>query len=53
MDAMSIKTGIARDKASKSGLLMSRWVARVSVEEVVWIWRGDRGLFGQLSGPRV
>jgi len=53
MDAMSIKTRIAGDKAGKRGLLMSRWVARVSTDEVMWIWRGGRELFGQLSGPRV
>ena len=40
IDAMSIKTRIAGDKASKNGLLMRRCDARVSVEEVVWIWRG-------------
>ena len=37
IDAMSIKTRIPGDNASKNGLLMSRWVARVSVEDVVWI----------------
>jgi len=40
MDAMSIKTRIAGERASKKGLLMRRWVARVSVEDVVWIWQG-------------